>query len=147
MAASTFRPLFSSLKDKSSTNYDQLNGKNSGDMGGSGKGGSRGHCAHGESFRPSNIMRSGSKSGYLKSLDMRDGKMDSFEDIIDMGSFESRVEGGQKGEGSGRAYGREGENEERGIMFSTTVDIRSDLRKSRADNTVSWRIEAVNSKL
>lgn len=90
---------------------------------------------HGENkeFRLSRSMRSGSKSGYLKSVDV-DGTVDSFEDAIAMENLESRVEGGQKAKGSGYHYGDS--DEEKGIMFSTTVEITRDVRKPREDDMV-----------
>jgi hypothetical protein len=91
---------------------------------------------HGENkkFRLSRSMRSGSKSGYLKSADVKDGTVDSFEDAIAMENLESRVEGGQKAKGNGYHYGDS--DEEKGIMFSTTVEITRDVRKSREDDMV-----------
>jgi hypothetical protein len=131
MAASTFRPLFSSLKDKSATDYYQSNSR-SGHM----RSGTNFSRVHGENkkFRLSRSMRSGSKSGYLKSVDVKDGTVDSFEDVIAMENLESRVEGGQKANGSGYHYGDN--DEEKGIMFSTTVEITRDVRKSREDDMV-----------
>ena len=74
----------------------------------------------------------GSTRGYLRSVDTKDGRVDSFEDVMAMENLESRVEGGMKGEGSGHHYGDS--DEEKGIMFSTTVEITRDLRKSRGDD-------------
>jgi hypothetical protein len=131
MAASTSRPLFSSLKDKSATDYYQSNSR-SGHM----RSGTNFSRVHGENkkFGLSRSMRSGSKSGYLKSVDVKDGTVDSFEDVIAMENLESRVEGGQKANGSGYHYGDN--DEEKGIMFSTTVEITRDVRKSREDDMV-----------
>jgi hypothetical protein len=128
MAASTFRPLFSFLKDKSATDHYQSNSR-SGYM----RSGTNFSRVHGENkkFRLSRSMRSGSKSGYLKSVDVKDGTVDSFEDAIAM---ESRVEGGQKAKDSGYHYGDS--DEEKGIMFSTTVEITRDVRKPREDDMV-----------
>lgn len=132
MAASTYRPLFASLKDKSTANYAS-NTKGSGYFPGAGALGSR---VHGESnnFRLNRSMRKG--NGYLRSTEVRDEETDSFEDVIALESLENTVEGGQKGEGSGHGYGRNSPDEEKGIMFSTTVEIRRDLRKPRADSVV-----------
>ena len=80
-------------------------------------------------------MRHGSKNGYLRSVDVKNGRVDSFEDVIAVENLESRVEGGQKGEGSGHHYW-DSEDEKKGIMFSTTVEITSDVRKSHADDIV-----------
>ncbi len=74
---------------------------------------------------------SASKNGYLRGLDMRDGKTDSFEDIIAMEGLECTVEVGSKGEGN-----ENGHDKEKGVMFSTTVDIKSDPRRSSAENLV-----------
>jgi hypothetical protein len=132
MAASTFRPLFSSLKDKSVTSYYQSNIRSGHIRGGTG---TQGSGVYGESknFRLSRSMRSGSKAGYLKSVDMMDGRIDSFEDIIAMENLESKVEGGQK-EGGAHKYGDSAD--EKWIMFSTTVEITRDARKSRGDDMV-----------
>jgi hypothetical protein len=132
MAASTFRPLFSSLKDKSVTSYYQSNTR-SGYM----RTGTFDSRVHGEggNFRLSRSMRNGSKSGYLKSVDMKDGRVDSFEDVIAMENLESRIEGGQKGEGIGHHHG-DSEDEEKGIMFSTTVEITRDAKKPKGDDMV-----------
>jgi hypothetical protein len=75
-------------------------------------------------------MRKG--NGYLRSTEVRDPETDSFDDVIAMESLKNRVEGGQKGEVSGYGYGRNSPDEEKGTMFSTTVEIRRDLRKPRA---------------
>jgi hypothetical protein len=132
MAASTFRPLFSSLKDKSVTSYDQSNTR-SGHI----RTNTLGSRVHGEGndFRLSRSMRNGSKGGYLKSVDMKDGRVDSFEDVIAMENLESRVEGGQKGEGSVYHYG-DSEDEEKGTMFRTTVEITREAKKPKGDDVV-----------
>ena len=92
-----------------------------------------GSHVHGESnnFRMSRI---GSTKGYLKSVDKKDMRIASFEDLMAMENLESKVEGGMQGEGSGHHYG-DGD-EEKGIMFSTTVEITRDPRKSRGDDMV-----------
>jgi hypothetical protein len=51
-------------------------------------------------------------------------------------SLENRAEGWQKGEVSGHEYERNSSDEENGIMFSTTVEIRRNLRKPRAESIV-----------
>jgi len=78
----------------------------------------------------------GKGNGYLKSTNVRDEEINNFEDTIALGSLENTVEGGQKVEWSGHGYGRNSLDEEEGIMFSTTVEIRRDLRKPRADSVV-----------
>jgi len=132
MAASTYRPLFTFLKDKLTANYTS-NTNRSNYFSTVGTVGSR---VHGESnnFRLNRSMGKG--NGYLKSTNVRDEEINSFEDTIALGSLENTVEGGQKVEWSGHGYGRNSLDEEEGIMFSTTVEIRRDLRKPRADRVV-----------
>lgn len=129
MAASTFRPLFSSLKDKPKTGYYPSNTP-SGHR--SGTHGSRVHGA-GNNFKMSRSMNS---KGYLKSVDATSGKSDSFEDVLVIEGLqtESRVEGGMKGDGAGRHYG-DSEDEGNGIMFSTTVEITRE-QKIQGDDMV-----------
>jgi hypothetical protein len=131
MAASTFRPLLTALKDKSVTGH-YPSSMRSGHM----KSITNFSWVQGQNnkLRLSRNIRGGSKSGYLKSVDEKDGRVDSFEDVIVMENLESRVEGGKKAEGSGHHYGDS--DEETGIMFSTTVEITRDLRKSRGDDMV-----------
>jgi hypothetical protein len=131
MAASTFRPLFSSLKDKPKTGYYHSN-THSGH-----KSGTHGSRVHGEgnNFKMSRSMNS---KGYLKSVDVTGtGKSDSFEDVITMEMLqsESRVEGGMKGDGAGRHYG-DSEDKGKGIMFSTTVEITREQKKIQGDDMV-----------
>ena len=80
------------------------------------------------------LARSGSKSGYLKSVDVRDRRTDSFEDVIAMENMKSKIEGGQQ-QGVGLRY-EDSEDEEKGILFSTTVEITRDARRSRGDDMV-----------
>jgi len=126
--ATTFRPLFSSLKEKSVGGYYPSNTR-SGHM----RTATLGSRIHGESnnFRMSRV---GSTKGYLRSVERKDARVDSFEDVMAMENLESKVEGGMHGEGSGHHYGDS--DEEKGIMFSTTVEITRDLRKSRGDDMV-----------
>jgi hypothetical protein len=133
MAASTFRPLFSSLRDKPKTNYYRSNTP-SGHRSGT-HSSSRVHGA-GNTFK---MSRSVNNKGYLKSVDATTGtgKSDSFEDVLVIEGLqsESRVEGGMKGEGAGRHYG-DSEDEGKGIMFSTTVEITREQKKIQGDDMV-----------
>jgi len=126
MAASTYRPLFKSLMDKASTRGYCYNSKPSGY-----------HTGAGSSYRMS-------RHGYIKSKDTTsDGspslsKSNSFDGVVAMESFESKVEGpGRKGSKKiwkVRAKEVEGEGgSNHGIMFSTTVEI---TRKSIGDDIV-----------
>ncbi|PMD25880.1 hypothetical protein NA56DRAFT_564534 [Hyaloscypha hepaticicola] len=121
MAASTFRPLFSSLRDKPKTYYHSNNpGTHTS---------SRVHGA-GNTFK---MSRSMNNKGYLKSIDAT-GKSDSSEDVLVIEGLQSsrvEVEGGMKGEGAGR-HGDEG----KGIMFSTTVEITREQKKIHVDDMV-----------
>jgi hypothetical protein len=129
MAASTFRPLFSSLRDKPTTNYYPSNTPSGH------KSGTHGSRVHGEgnNFK---MSRSMNNKGYLKSVDVT-GDSDSFEDVIAMEVLqsESRVEGGMKGEGADRHYG-DSEDEGKGIMFSTTVEITREQKTIKGDEMV-----------
>ena len=130
MAASTFRPLFSSLKEKTTINSSYPYGSRKVGTGVSShvRGGSQ---MHGESqnFRMGRSMGTG---GYLKSAG-RTERSDSTEDIIAMDDMERRVEVG-RGDTSSQ-FARHGQDEEKGIIYSTTVDIRSE-RAGRGNDIV-----------
>lgn len=49
-----------------------------------------------------------------------------------MENLESRVEGGQRAEGTGHHYGDS--DDEKGILFSATVEVTREVRKSRGDD-------------
>jgi hypothetical protein len=126
MAASTYRPLFKSLMDKASTRGYGYNSKPSGY-----------HTGAGSSY----IM---SRHGYIISKDTttanRDGspsslsKSNSFDDVIVMESFESKVEGPSR-KGSKKIWKERAKEVggDQGIMFSTTVEI---TRKPIGDDIV-----------
>jgi hypothetical protein len=66
----------------------------------------------------------------LKSVDVKDVSADSFEGVIAMENLQSRVEGRLKAEGSGYHY-RDSEDEEKEIMFSTTVEITKEATNAQ----------------
>ena len=72
--------------------------------------------------------------GYLKSVDATGRSESSFEDVLVIEGLQSEsrveVEGGMKGEGAGRH-----EDEGKGIMFSTTVEITRE-QKMQGDDMV-----------
>lgn len=82
-----------------------------------------------QNFRLNRIMGTG---GCLKSVGKTE-RSDSTEDIIAMDDMNRRVEVG-RGDTSDQ-FARHGQDEEKGIVYSTTVDIRSE-RGSGGDGFV-----------